>query len=194
MWSGVFGFWDFPKLLIEIDVLPANGGGIHAPKPGALRGLRFQELSREHIRLAVSPKHPLARRRVISLEDAAREPLIGLIHEDFPDYHFFVSAIFASTKNKPRIAEERDSIAGVISAVEAGTGVGLAGDRFGYIFGHRVKLLRLTPEPKTIPIGIAARKAQLSPAAEKFWQCAKQVALNIQEIPMKSAHRAGSHS
>jgi DNA-binding transcriptional LysR family regulator len=167
---------------------------IHAPKPGALRGLRFQELSRENIRLAVSPTHRLARRRVISLEDAAREPLIGLIRENFPDYHFFVSAIFAATKNKPRIAEERDSIAGIISAVEAGTGVGLAGDRFGYIFGHRVKLLRLTPEPKTVPIGIAARKGQLSSAAEKFWQCAKQVALNIQEIPMKSAHRASSHS
>ena len=29
-----------------------------APKPGALRGLRFLELSREHICLAVSPSHP----------------------------------------------------------------------------------------------------------------------------------------
>ena len=149
---------------------------VHAPKPGALRGLRFQELSREHIRLAVSPTHPLARRRVVSLEDAAREPFIGLIPEKFPDYHFFISAVFASTKNKPRIVEERDSVAGVISEVEAGTGVGLAGDRFGYIFGQRVKLLRLTPEPKTVAIGIAARKKRLTPAAEKFWQCAKEAA------------------
>ncbi len=149
---------------------------VHAPKPGALRRLRFQELSREHIRLAVSPTHPLARRRVVSLEDAAREPFIGLIPEKFPDYHFFISAVFASTKNKPRVVEERDSVAGVISEVEAGTGVGLAGDRFGYIFGQRVKLLRLTPEPKTVAIGIAARKERLTPAAEKFWQCAKEAA------------------
>jgi LysR family transcriptional regulator, benzoate and cis,cis-muconate-responsive activator of ben and cat genes len=149
---------------------------VHAPKPGALRGLRFQELSREHIRLAVSPKHPLARRRVVSLEDAAREPFIGLVSDEFPDYHWFVSAVFASTRNKPSIAEERDSIAGVISAVEAGSGVALAGDRFGYIFGQRVKLLPLTPEPKTVPIGIAARKGPLSRAAERFWQCAKESA------------------
>ena len=39
-----------------------------------------------------------------------------------------------------------------------------------------VKLLRLTPEPKALSIGIAAPKRRLSPAAEKFWQCAKQVA------------------
>ena len=35
----------------------------------------------------------------------------------------------------------------------------------GYSFGNRVKLLRVTPEPKQIPIGIAARKGRLSPAA-----------------------------
>jgi hypothetical protein len=46
--------------------------------------------------------------------------------------------------------------------------------RFGYSFGNRVKLLRRTPEPKPISIGIAAPKGRLSSAAEKFWQCAKE--------------------
>ena len=41
-------------------------------------------------------------------------------------------------------------------------------------FGNRAKLLRLTPEPKPISIGIVACKGRLSPAAEKFWQCAKE--------------------
>lgn len=145
-----------------------------APKPGALRGLRFIELSREHIRLAVPPKHPFTRRRAVRIEDAAREPFIVLVPEEYPDYHFFIDEVFASTKTKPRIAAERDSVAGLIAAVEAGLGVGLAGDRFGYLFGPRVKILPLTPEPKLIPIGLAAPKGPLSPAAEKFWQCAQQ--------------------
>ena len=147
-----------------------------APKPGALRGLRFIELSREHIRLAVPPKHPFARRRAVRIEDAAREPFITLVPEEYPDYHFFIDEVFASTKTKPRIAAERDSVAGLIAAVEAGLGVGLAGDRFGYLFGPRVKMLPLTPEPKLVPIGLAAPKAPLSAAAEKFWECAQQVA------------------
>ena len=145
-----------------------------APKPGALRGLRFLELSREHIRLAVCPTHPLARRRSLSIEEAARQPFIVLVPERFPDYHWFIDAVFASSKSKPTVVEECDSVAGLISGVEAGRGVGLAGDRFGHIFGHRVKLLPLVPEPKTVALGLAAPKRTLSPAAEAFWQCAKQ--------------------
>ncbi len=145
-----------------------------APKPGALRGLRFLELSREHIRLAVSPTHPLARRRAVSIEEAARQPFIVLEPEQFPDYHFFIDSVFAGTKEKPLVVEEHDSIASLISAVEGGRGVGLAGDRFGYLFGHRVKILPLTPDPKMVPIGLAAPKRTLSPAAEAFWECAKQ--------------------
>jgi DNA-binding transcriptional LysR family regulator len=64
----------------------------------------------------------------------------------------------------------------VSRAVEAGTGVAIGTDVFGDSFGNRVKLLRLTPEPKPISIGIAAPKGRLSPAAEKFWQCAKEAA------------------
>ena len=60
-----------------------------------------------------------------------------------------------------------------MSAVEAGTGVAVAVD-FGYSFGKRVKFLHLTPEPKLVSVGIAGVKGRLSPAAEKFWQCAKE--------------------
>ena len=150
-----------------------------APKPGALRGLRFIELSREHVRLAVAPKHPLARRRAVRIEDAAREPFVVLVPDEYPDYHFFIDDVFASTKTKPKIALERDSVAGLIDAVEAGLGVGLGADRFVYLFGPRVKLLPLTPEPSLIPVGLAAPKGPLSPTAEKFWQCAQQV-LSVQ--------------
>lgn len=41
----------------------------------------------------------------------------------------------------------------------------------------RVKLVRLTPEPKLATLGIAAPAGPLSAAAEKFWQCAKDAAL-----------------
>jgi DNA-binding transcriptional LysR family regulator len=68
---------------------------------------------------------------------------------------------------------------GVISAIEAGTGVALAVESIGYSFGNRVKLLRLTPEPTPISFGMAARKGRLTPATEKFWQCAKEAAASI---------------
>ena len=87
----------------------------------------------------------------------------------------YLSIIFSKVKQKPRVIEEHDSMSGIISAVEAGTGVTIAVD-FGYSFGNRVKFLHLTPEPKPISVGIVAPKGRLSPAAEKFWQCAKEAA------------------
>ena len=150
-----------------------------ALKRGPFRDFRFEELLREHVRLAVPPNHPFAQRRSVSLADAAQEPFVGLTREDYSDYHRYLASLFASVKNKPRVIEEHDGMTSVVSAVEAGTGVAVAVDALGYTFGNRVKLVRLTPEPKPLSFGIAARKGRLSPAAEKFWQCAKEAATSI---------------
>jgi DNA-binding transcriptional LysR family regulator len=146
------------------------------PKAGELRDVRFEELTRERICLIASPDYPLARRRVVKLADAAREPFIGLSREEYPEYHDYLGALFQSVKQKPRVVEEHDSMSGVISSVEAGAGVAIASEAFRHAFGNRVKLLRLTPEPKPIVIGIAAAKRRLSPIAEKFWRCAREIA------------------
>jgi DNA-binding transcriptional LysR family regulator len=74
------------------------------------------------------------------------------------------------------VIEEYDNMMGLISAIEAGTGVAFVVDLLVQSFGSRMKLVRLTPELKPIGFGIAARKGRLSPAAEKFWECAKEVA------------------
>jgi DNA-binding transcriptional LysR family regulator len=154
------------RLQLALIVRPA--------KRNAFRYLRFEELLRERVHLVVPPTHSLAHRRSVSLADAAREPFVGLTREDFPDYSAYLAAVFAPVKNKPRVIEEHDSMTSVISAVEAGTGVGLA--VLDSSFGSRVKLVRLTPQPKPFSFGIAARKGRLSPATEKFWQCAKEAA------------------
>jgi DNA-binding transcriptional LysR family regulator len=149
---------------------------VHPPKASALHGLRYEELIRQQICLAVPLQHRFTRRRTVSLAEAAEEPFIVLAREDYPEYHDFLSLIFGSIKRKPRIVEEHESMTGLVSSVEAGTGVAFGSEAFGYSFGKRVKLMRITPEPKPIAIGIAALKGRLSPAAEKFWQCSKEAA------------------
>jgi DNA-binding transcriptional LysR family regulator len=149
------------------------------PTRGGFRDLRFEELLCERVRLAVPPNHRLAQRRSVSLADAAQEPFVGLTRENAPYYHTYLAAIFAAVKNKPRVIEEHDSMLGVLSAIEAGTGVGLAVEAAGYSFGNRLKLVRLTPEPKPFSVGLAARKGRLSPATEKFCQCARDAAASM---------------
>jgi DNA-binding transcriptional LysR family regulator len=145
-------------------------------KRSAFHDLRFEELLRQQVRLGVPPGHPFAQRRSVSLTEAAKEPFVGLSREDFPEYNAYLSAVFAQVKSKPRVIEEYDNMMGFISAIEAGTGVAMVVDLLVQSFGSRVELVRLTPEPKPIGFGIAARKGRLSPATEKFWQCAKEVA------------------
>jgi LysR family transcriptional regulator, benzoate and cis,cis-muconate-responsive activator of ben and cat genes len=147
-----------------------------SPKTIALHDLRFEELLRQRVCVAVAPQHPFARRRAIPLTEVVGEPLIGLTREDYPNYYDLLSIIFSKAKQKLRVIEEHDSMPGVMSAVEAGTGVAVAVD-FGYNFGNRVEFLHLTPEPKPFSVGIVATKGKLNPAAEKFWQCAKEVSV-----------------
>src|SRR6266404_5432174 len=120
-----------------------------------LHDVRYEELFHERVCVAVAPQHPFARRRAIPITEVAAEPLIGLTREDYPNYYDYLSIIFSKVKQKPRVVEEHDSFSGIISAVEAGTGVTIGIGVFGHSFGNRVKLLHMTPEPKPISVGIA---------------------------------------
>jgi len=164
---------------VEKNIAGVREGRLHLAiiipplKSNSLDELNFEELLTLRVCLAVSSNHPFARKQSVSLADAVREPFIGLMLEEYPRFQEYLAAIFASVNDKPRIVEEHDGWAGVFSAVDAGTGVAIVSDAFTYAFGDRIKLLRITPEPKRVPIGILTRRGRLSPAAEKFRDCAK---------------------
>ncbi len=164
---------------VEKNIAGVRDGRLHLAiilpplKANALDELRFETLLTTRVRLAVSCEHSFARKQSVSLADAAREPFIGLTREEYPRYKEYLDAIFARVNEKPRMVEEHDGWSGVFSAVSAGSGVALVAEAFNYAFNDRIKLLRLTPEPKRVAIGIITRKARLTPAAEKFCQCAK---------------------
>ena len=138
------------------------------PSQGALRGLRFEEVTSDPLRLAVAPKHGLARRRVVTLAEAVREPFIAYTRKEYPDYHELLATVFASTKGRIRIAEEHDGVSSLISAVEAGTGVALMPASLACIAGARLKLLPLSPAPEPLVAGIASLKSGISQPAERF--------------------------
>jgi LysR family transcriptional regulator, benzoate and cis,cis-muconate-responsive activator of ben and cat genes len=148
-------------------------------KANALEELRFEPLLTARVCLAVSCDHAFAKKQSVSLADAAHEPFIGLTREDYPRYFEYLNAIFVRVSDKPRVVEEHDGWSGVFFAVAAGGGVALTSDAFNYAFNDRIKCLRLTPEPKRITIGIITRKGKLSPATEKFCQCAKEAFAGI---------------
>jgi LysR family transcriptional regulator, benzoate and cis,cis-muconate-responsive activator of ben and cat genes len=148
------------------------------PTRAMLRGLRFEELTRDAICLAMPPKHSLARRPVVTRGEIAREPLIVFSRHDYPDYHELLDNIFHGTKLKLRLAEEHDSAASLIAAVEAGAGVAITSKSLGCTAGLRLKLIPISPAPAPLVIGAAWCNGKLSPLAERFLQSARSIHLD----------------
>ncbi len=83
------------------------------PTPAMLRGLRFEPLARDEYRVAVAPNHSLAKKKSVTMPEISREPLIGFSRREYPEYHAGLAGMFS----KLRIAEEHDSVTGLIAAV-----------------------------------------------------------------------------
>lgn len=141
-----------------------------------LRGLKFEERTRDAICLAVAPKHPLAKRRTVTLEKVAREPIIAYSRKEYPEAHEMLNALFVPLKSKPRIVEEHDSVSSLIAAVEAGAGVTIAPQSLICTAGLRLKLIPFSPAPKPLVVGAIWSQGRLSVAGECFLKCAREVA------------------
>jgi DNA-binding transcriptional LysR family regulator len=144
------------------------------PTKAMLRDLRFEQLTRDPMRLAVAPNHPLARKREVTLAEAAREPLITYGRKDYPEYHECLRALFRQARLKPDIAEEHESVSSLIAAVEAGSGVAFVAQSVECVAGVRLKLLPLSPPLEPLVIGAVFLKTALSTPAQRFLELAKK--------------------
>jgi DNA-binding transcriptional LysR family regulator len=145
----------------------------------SLRGLRFEEVAREPICLAVARKHRLARRRSVSVTQAAVEPLIAYSRAAYPEYHELLATVFSGIKLRPHIAEEHDSVIGLITAVEAGTGVALAPTSLSCIAGRRLKLMPLSPAPEPLVVGAVCATGEPAVGVARFLTLARTAASRL---------------
>jgi DNA-binding transcriptional LysR family regulator len=138
------------------------------PTGEPLRGLRFHELARYSMCVAVAPSHALARSRSVTLAKIADTPLIAYSRADYPEYHTGLAEIFAPLGRAPVIAEEHDSVTSLIAAVEAGRGFALVPDSMACMVGPRLKILPLVSAAAPIVVGAVFREKTVSLAVQKF--------------------------
>lgn len=146
------------------------------PSRAMLRGLHFSELARDPMCLAVAPDHPLARRRSVTLEQASREPLVVFSRAEYPEYFEYLQTSFRAIKAKPKIAEEHDSAASVIAAIESGCGVAIVAQSFTCSAGLRLNLIPFSPAPPPLVLGAVWARKDFGPMAQQFWTVARETA------------------
>lgn len=138
------------------------------PPEKNLRGLRLEELARYPLCVAVAPKHPFGRLKVVPLTAAVKEPLIAYSRQDYPEYHDQVGDLFATVGGKLRIAEEHEGVSSLIAAVEAGRGIALVPNSLACMVGPRLKIIPLQPAPEPLIVAAAYRVENLTELVKKF--------------------------
>jgi len=141
------------------------------PTRTAMKGLHFQELALDPVRLALAPSHPLAEKRSVTTTEAVQHPLITYSRKEYPEYHELLKRVFRSEGGKVRIIEEHDSVTSLISAVEAGNGIAVAPESITCISGPRLKVIPFSPPVEALSVGAAW--SSLSDVAKHFLNCAK---------------------
>lgn len=140
------------------------------------RGLHLEDLARMPVRLAVAPAHPLAQRKSVKAAEIARHPLVAFSRAEYPDYHEILETWFSKAKGKLHIAEEHDSVASLIAAVEAGDGVAMVTESMACVAGPRLILIKITPPPSPLVMCAVWPEGKLSAAAGQFLSCARSCA------------------
>jgi DNA-binding transcriptional LysR family regulator len=171
---------EFPQVRVTLHDLSSEemltqlgGKKLHValtarPPEKVLRNFSFVEFARYAICVAVSPVHPLAKSRALTLPQVAREPLIGLTRNNYPEAYGQVVKLFAEGGHKPRFAEEHEDGSSIIAAVEAGRGIALVPSSLACIVGTRVKLIPLKPALPPILVGALWLKENKSELVKKF--------------------------
>jgi DNA-binding transcriptional LysR family regulator len=143
------------------------------PTRAMLRGLRFEGLVEDVMRLAVPPGNRFARLRSIPVAQLATEPLVAYSRQEYPEYHSYLAALFDQARIRPRVVEEHEGGVGLVASVEAGYGVALVPQSLACSIGSRLRLIPLTPAPVPVVVGAAWTEGGLTPAAEEFLRCAR---------------------
>ena len=133
-----------------------------------LDDMTIVELRRYPLCVAVSKKHRFARRRVIQIEEVAKEPIISLSRQGFRWYDALVRRVLSPYNSSLKIVEEFDDSQSVIAAVESGRGVAIAWSVVARTAGERLAFRSLRPDPQPLPIVLAYRQMAASPLVEGF--------------------------
>ena len=140
------------------------------------RELIFEKLRSYRIGVMANREHPLAARRAVTVAEVLAEPLVVFSRKEYTDYHSWLTQLLDVPSRKLRVAQECDGVSSVITAVEAGRGVAVAGECTMLTAGSRVTFIPFKPALPPLIIGICHRRRLAPSPALDFVTVARSVA------------------
>lgn len=144
------------------------------PNHGGITGLRWRELRRYPVCVAVPAGHPFASGRPPGLRRVFAERLVVYTRSDYPEYAEWLDRMAPAGFS---VAEEHDSSTSLVAAVEAGRGVALVPASFACFAGMRLVVRQLAGKVPPFVVG-AALPAKPLPEALAFTQAALTAAVS----------------
>src|ERR671932_616684 len=174
----------YPDIAIDVRRVPARQIAVEVVQGsldfGALtfhppeEGLLEVPVGSDELVLLVPPSHPLAKRRQVTMDDVAQEPVVA--HNDPSPARERVLRMFEQRRVPLRMVISLPSLDGIKRAVESKLGVALLPRRCAIteIASGRLVALPVTGISRRRQVMIVCRKAQRSHAANAFLTVAQE--------------------
>ena len=145
------------EILTGLKAKKLHAGLTLRPRPGEMRGLKFEALRRYSVGIICAKSSPLAQFSVIRPSAVPMNKLVGYRAMDFPEYHQWVAKVLGVRKTRVTISQECDGVLSVIAAVEAGCAPAVVGEFTTAVAGDRVRYIPFS-KSSFMDVGLLYRK------------------------------------
>ena len=143
--------------------------GFSRPLP-ADRRAEFEEevVYIDRLVIALSETHPLAKQKIVQLKSLAAEPFVQFHRRGAPGLFDEVIGCCRRAGFSPRIVNEPNFMATVMTLVESGLGVSLIPRCVRSLNRVHIAIRPISPKSAPIPLSVAWRKSEQNPAVAAF--------------------------
>lgn len=143
-------------------------GIVRTPVKSLPPDVGISELYREPIILALSAKHPLARRKAITLGALKEEPFVAMQIQEGVGFNAQVAEICAKGGLTPRVAQRAMQFVALAGMVAGGLGIAFVPESLRHLQIPDIVYRPLTEITEQSNLAIAFRKSERAPAVMAF--------------------------
>lgn len=131
-------------------------------------GIAMEVVLEERLMVALPSRHPLAKRKVLSIRDLKDEPFVTANRRPGPGIYAFLRSVSERAGYYPKVVQEATDIQSVVGLVAAGMGVAIVTDSIRRLRLEGVRYREFSDVTDTARIVVAWRKKDASATLRTF--------------------------